>query len=621
MALRPLNPAVTESLGNGWDLVASEGGRSSKGLRTSVTLFNGTAQACRTLAVGDPAEQQTVATEFAEIVGLEASAVTHALVQLAVAVEGLLRQMEAQGATEEESQATRLVGLARAAGAALFHTPDGEAYASILVEGHTETWLLKVKGFRRWLARLFYEEYGKAPGSQAIQDALGVLEGQAVFDGDEFPVYSRLAEHNGAIYLDLGNPAWQAVEITPNGWQVIATPPVKFRRAKGLLPLPEPARNGTLTALRPFVNLASDDDWRLVVSWLVIALRPTGPYPVLVVYGEQGSAKSSLVRVLRALVDPNTAALRTTSREERDLVIAATNGWLIALDNLSHLPDWLSDALCRLATGSGFATRELYTDADETIFAAQRPIVLNGIEEVATRGDLLDRAITLYLPTIPEKQRKDEKVFWEEFEQARPQIFGALLDIVSAALQHLPTTTLSRKPRMADFALWSCAAAEACGWSAEDFLDAYQGVRDAVHELTLEASPVGPLVRDFAQQHSPWEGTASELLTVLETRVQGGATTQSPQAGKGVTMHAPKAGSDVTKHKSWPKNGRALSNTLRRLAPTLRAVGVDVQHIREPGTGKRLITLTPLAPQPSHTQAPAGATSPPPPPGRVQGGI
>src|SRR5262249_30177683 len=137
-----------------------------------------------------------------------------------------------------------------------------------------------------------------------------------------------------------------------------------------------------------------EGDWRLVVSWLLAALRPVGPYPVLVVYGEQGSAKSSLVRVLRALVDPNTAALRRPPREERDLVIAATNGWLIALDNLSHLPDWLSDGLCCLATGSGFATRELYTDADEAIFAARRPVVLNGIEEVATRGDLLDRAIT-----------------------------------------------------------------------------------------------------------------------------------------------------------------------------------------------------------------------------------
>jgi hypothetical protein len=290
------------------------------------------------------------------------------------------------------------------------------------------------------------------------------------------------------------------------------------------------------------------------------------------------------------------------------------------LDNLSHLPDWLSDALCRLATGSGFATRELYTDADETIFAAQRPIVLNGIEEVATRGDLLDRAITLYLPTIPEEQRQDEKVFWEAFEQARPQILGVLLDIVSAALQHLPTTTLSSKPRMADFALWSCAAAAACGWSAHDFVDAYQGVREAVHELTLEASPVGPLVRDFAHQQSPWEGTASELLTELET-LSKGATTQLPQAGQGVTMQAPKAGSDVTRHKSWPKNGRAMSNTLRRLAPTLRAVGVDVQFHRAPGTGQRTIALTTQGTQPHTAPPPPGPASTTQRPGRVQGGI
>lgn len=325
------------------------------------------------------------------------------------------------------------------------------------------------------------------------------------------------------------------------------------------------------------------------------------------IYGEQGSAKSSLVRVLRALSDPNAAALRTTPRDERDLVIAATNGWLIALDNLSHLPDWLSDALCRLATGSGFATRELYTDADEAIFAAQRPIVLNGIEEVATRGDLLDRAIPLYLPTIPEDQRKDEQEFWAEFEQARPQILGALFDIVSAALQHLPSTTLSRKPRMADFALWACAAADACGWTAQDFLTAYQGVRDAVHELTLEASPVRPLVREFAQLQSSWAGTASELLTELEAMGQGSAPTG------GVTMQAPHPhGKDVTRHKSWPKNGRALSNTLRRLAPTLRAVGVQVTFGREAHTGRRVITLT---------ATPAPASGPPQPQGRVQGSI
>jgi hypothetical protein len=610
MALKPLDPAPTVSLGSGWELVASEGGRSHHGIRATVALFNGTAQACQTLALGDPAAQQALATAFAGIVGITGGEITKALVQLTVAVEGVLRQMAANTQAEDHaSQATILAALAMGAGAELFHSPEGDAYAAIAVDGHKETWPLKVKGFRRWLARLYYEAEGKAPGSQALQDALGVLEGKALYDGPEYPVYTRLAAQNGAIYLDLGDAQWQAVEITASGWHVINTAPVKFRRAKGMLPLPVLVVGGSLAALRPFVNIASEADWRLLVSWLLAACRPSGPYPVLVVYGEQGSAKSSLVRVLRALVDPNTAALRTTPRDERDLVIAATNGWLIALDNLSHLSDWLSDALCRLATGSGFATRELYTDADETIFAAQRPIVLNGIEELATRGDLLDRAITLYLPMIPEDQRKDEQVFWGEFEQARPQLLGALLDIVRSAVQHLPTTTLSRKPRMADFALWSCAAAGACGWTAEEFLDAYQGVRDAVYELTLETSSVGPLVRDFTLQHSPWQGTASELLTARETLAHGGGATGD------VTMQAPKAGSDVTQQKTWPKNPRALSSSLRRLAPTLRAVGIDVQHIpRQGGTGKRQIRLT-------HTQGAAGATSPPQNPGRVQGTI
>ena len=613
MALRTLEPAPKEVLGNGWEIVASEAGRSNQGLRATVTLFNGTPHAQQTLVLGDPAAQQTLTTTITWHVGLTAPEVTKALVQLAVAVEGVLRQMETDGQEESQSQATRLVAMATNAGVELFHTPEDEPYATIEVDGHKETWPLKVRRFRRWLAGLFLEEEDKVPGSQAVQDALAVLEGKAL-KGQELPVFIRLAEHQGTIYLDLGNAAWQAVEITSRGWQVIDKPLVKFRRAKGLLPLPEPGRGGTLAALRPFINVGSEADWRLLVSWLLAALRPTGPYPVLVVYGEQGSAKSSLVRALRALVDPNAAALRTTSREERDLIIAASNGWVIALDNLSHLSDWLSDALCRLATGSGFATRELYSDADETIFAAQRPIVLNGIEEVATRGDLLDRAVTLYLPTIPEDQRKDEKEFWEKFEQASPQIFGALLDIVSSTLQHLPTTTLSHKPRMADFALWSCAAAGACGWSAEDFLDAYQHAREDVHDLTLEASLVGPLVRDFAQHHNGWEGTASELLTALDALAQEratakGTTTQPPQPGKSVTMQAPKAGSDVTKHKLWPKNGQVLSGALRRLAPTLRAVGVDVIFERDPNQKRRrLIRLTvPTSQTPPESQTPGGA--------------
>lgn len=140
---------------------------------------------------------------------------------------------------------------------------------------------------------------------------------------------------------------------------------------------------------------------------------------------------------------------------------AANNGWLIALDNLSHLSPWLSDAMCRLATGSGFATRELYSDADEAMFAAQRPIILNGIEELATRDDLLDRSLLLYLPTIPEDKRKHEAGFKRVFEAASPLILGAILDCVSSAMQTLPGINLKRLPRMVDFAQCACAAAPA----------------------------------------------------------------------------------------------------------------------------------------------------------------
>ncbi len=439
MALTPLDPAPTVSLENSWELRAIEAGRTSCGLRASVCLFNSDPQAWRTLTLGDATAQQALVAAFSGVAGLEPLEVAKALAQLTEAVEGMLRQI----ATPEEhakvpSQATRLVALALDAGAALFHTPDGNAYATVAVEGHQETWPLKVRSFRHWLARLFYQAEAKSPHTQAVQDAIEVLQGKALFDGPEIPVYTRLAASSDAIYLDLTDEPWQAVEITASGWRVVTEPPVKFRRAKGMLSLPVPVTGGCLTDLRDFVNVTSEEDWRLLVSWLIAALRPAGPYPVLVVYGEQGSAKSTLVRVLRNLMDPNTAAVRTTPRDERDLVIAAKNGWLIALDNLSRLPDWLSDSLCRLATGSGFATRELYTDDEEAIFEAQRPAVINGIEELATRGDLLDRSILLYLPAIPEKKRKNERDFWTAFEQARPQLLGALLDVVSMALQELP---------------------------------------------------------------------------------------------------------------------------------------------------------------------------------------
>ena len=336
-----------------------------------------------------------------------------------------------------------------AAGVELFHSSDGAGYADITINGHRQTLSIKGKVFRRWLARRYYETTKSAPRSEALTSALNVIEAKADFDSDERQVFIRVGAWDGKIYLDLCNHTWRAVEIDAAGWRLIDKPPVWFRRTNGMLPLPTPILGGSVKSLRAFLNLKSDNDFVLVVAWLVAPLRNSGPYPVLALSGEQGSAKSTLTAILRELLDPNTAPLRALPREDRDLFIAATNGHVLAFDNVSGLPAWLSDTLCRLATGGGFAVRQLYTDNDEVLFSAMRPVILNGIEDIVTRPDLADRAIFITLEAIPEDKRKPEGELWTAFGHERPKVLGALLTALSRGLRNLPTTKLATLKRPA----------------------------------------------------------------------------------------------------------------------------------------------------------------------------
>jgi hypothetical protein len=425
------------------------------------------------------------------------------------------------------------------------------------------------------LAAGFYGLQSKPPSAQALQDALTVLEGKAVLGGGERPVYVRLAEHGQRIYLDLADPAWRVIEVDAGGWRVTQNPPVRFRRTKGMLPLPEPARGGSLDQLRDFVNLpraeavdAAEAPWQLLTCWLAAALRQRGPYPLLVLMGEQGCAKSTLAKLLRSLVDPSVTPLRSEPRDVRDLMIAATSGWLVALDNLSGLPQWLSDSLCRLATGGGFATRELYTDAEEVLFDAQRPALLTSIEEVVTSGDLLDRSLFLRLEPISEEDRKTEEELWAAWEKVRPLALGALLDAVSAGLRLLPDLRLARLPRMADFARWGEAVGRGLGWPPGAALAAYRSAIGDAAQIALEASAVaGPLL-DLLAEESTWEGTAAQLLKRLTTL-----------AG------------DKAKTRGWPAKPHLLSGQLRRLAPSLRRVGVSVTFSVVGKARKRTLSL------------------------------
>ena len=283
-------------------------------------------------------------------------------------------------------------------------------------------------------------------------------------------------------------------EIDATGWRVIENPPVRFRRASGMKPMPMPVGGGSIETLRSFLNVQTDADFVLVVAWALACLRNRGPYPVIVLSGEQGSAKSTFSAILRALLDPNTAPLRALPREDRDLFIAASNGHVLAFDNVSGLPAWISDTLCRLATGGGFAVRQLYSDQDEVLFDAARPVILNGIEEIVTRPDLADRAVFLTLEPIPEERRRPEQELWAAFELERPRILGVLLDAVAKGLAELPRTKLDKLPRMADFALWATAC-ETALWPSGTFWSAYCGNRDEAVDGVIDADPIAAAVR------------------------------------------------------------------------------------------------------------------------------
>ncbi len=398
----------------------------------------------------------------------------------------------------KKSQATLLIELALSEVSELFHDPEEEPFATLPIDKHFETHRLRSRQVKNWLQHQFYLRFKKAASSHVVQSAVDVLDAEAVFMGNTHPVFVRVGELDGSIYLDLGDPEWRAVKITPEGWSVEQEPDLKFRRPKGLAALPEPSIRGSAKGLMEFLNII-EEDWPLLLGWLLGTLKPDSPYPVLVLHGEQGSAKSTTARVLKAVVDPSIAPLRTEPRNSRDLMVGAVNNHVMALDNLSRVQPWLSDALCTLATGGGFATRTLYENDEETILNAQRPVILTGIDELARRGDLLSRCIILRLPVIQDSDRRTEAELMMAFENTLPDVLGGLLDAAAQALAQHASLQLPFKPRMADFATWVEAGASALGLERGQFLDAYARNRvdslvDA-NDIALDVSPLPGAIR------------------------------------------------------------------------------------------------------------------------------
>jgi hypothetical protein len=480
--------------------------------------------------------------------------------EITAAIKKEIKEEKPKQSKPKLTQAQQLIAIGETA--ELWKTPDMVPYATF--GEHRENWSVRSSIYRGWLVEKYWEQYGTTASERAIKSALEILERKAL-KGSTYQLHLRIARVEDTIYWDLSNERWECLEIKPDGWKVIDNPPVKFWRNKETAPLPYPVAGGSLEELRPLVR-PDDEYWVLIQGAMLDYLKGHGPYCVLAISGEQGSAKSTLARFIKQTIDPVFhAPLAALPQKEHDLGVDGQNELVLAYDNVSHLTPWMSDALCRLATGAGIKTRKLYTDNEQNVFGLCRPVMMNGIPDFADRPDLISRCIVVYQPTIPETERLTEKDLTARFNQIHPRLVGALAKLVSDGLRRIPSTKLERLPRMADSATWATAC---MGNTA--FLDRFTEGEHEAEEASLQASNTATTLRAFFAGRDTLDIAPADLLYKLR-----------------------KTASDLGMLANLPADATRLSNKLRRDAPAMRKQwGLDVQSIKS--NGKRVIRITRL---------------------------
>ncbi|MGW1358471.1 ATP-binding protein [Streptomyces chartreusis] len=462
--------------------------------------------------------------------------------------------------------AARLVDMAREQYRFVM-SPDGRPYAVALGGPNIALPLRNKGGLRQRLARQFVDAYpGEVASQSALTDAMTALEGIAE-DTDPVPVHLRVGRDpaGGGIVVDLGSADGRAVVVTATGWNVVERAPVLFRRSGAMAPMPVPVLDGDgLAKLHALVNM-DQSSFHQLVAWLVAAWIPDIPHPALVCKGEQGTGKSKAAQMFINLIDPSPAAKRSQPRDEKAWSRQAFSSWALCLDNVSTIPPWLSDTLCKAVTGDGVVDRALYTDDDVVVLTFKRVLALTTIDAGALAGDLAERVLMLDLQLIDSEHRRSEEELDATFEAVRPAVLGALFDVLACVLAVLPSVRLESMPRMADFARVLAAVDQTQGWNTlGDYLATSENVASDALEGDLFAMAIARLV----DQAGTWQGTAGQLLEALP---------------------AP-----LVRPKNWPVDPTRTSGRVKRLAPLLRSIGImvdDTQRSRD-RTRHKLLTLT-----------------------------
>ena len=458
----------------------------------------------------------------------------------------------------------------------LFHDDKKDGYISIEVGNHKEIMALRSKSMKRWLTRELWEARKKPITSEALDSVVRVLESKACHEGQKYNLQNRLAFKDGELWYDLVNDRWQAVRINVNGWSIEDNTPILFNRYSHNQEQIHPAQNGDIRLILKYINLPDKNQQLLFLVYLVSCFIPDFPHPILVIFGPQGSSKTTLSKLLRLIVDPSFIEVASMPTSQKELVQALAHHSFLFFDNVSYISEEVSDTLCKAITGSGFIKRELYSNDEDIIYRFKRSIGMNGINLVSTKPDLLDRSLLLELERIDDSQRKQEKELMDNFMEDLPLILGDVFHIISSTLRIKPSIRLVSTPRMADFTLWACAIAEAIGYRKEEFLEAYKNNIAKQTETILNENIVATVLLAFMEERvwQKWEGTATELLDKL-------------------TNHADFSGID-TYDKYWPKAPQSLSRAINVLKVTLRSADISINIS---AGQKRKITIERISPK------------------------
>lgn len=468
------------------------------------------------------------------------------------------------------------------------------AHAAVTISDHVENLPISETRFKNWLRKTVRKKHDVILRSQLIDEVANTLIADAEFDGQIIDLGLRTAvakDDDLTWYYDLTNESYELIEITAENWKT-SKKAIIFRRFDHQKPQDYPASSEDYppNIFDQFMDLLNvKEQSRLILKCYIISLFiPNLPRAVLMVHGEQGTAKSMLEELIKMLVDPSLIKTLSFPNDTAELIQQLSHHYLTYYDNLSHIPEWISDLLCRAVTGAGFSKRRLYTNNQDVVYSIMRAIGFNGINLAATKPDLLDRGLIIQTDTIPRSNRRKIKEIWSKFYTIRPQLLAYILDTLVKVLRwkkgNQNLEVITEFPRMADWAEWCEIISRCMGEKDDAFINAYNENIILQTEEVIEGSDLAIAIRELAFREQKWSGTPTELLTWLNIIAD--------------------ANNIDRRNKYWPKTAARLSRSLKILLRTLREIGIEVVWHKDTSTknSTRIITIRIISSEASERQ-------------------